>query len=149
MIRLALEKFSAPAFADKFSVARRDLATNGDEMWVAFDFESFEGVVIKIHLVRFSGNFAAVIRIVDDQVSVAPGLDRSFAWEESEDFRRLRAGGIDEPMDIDPATFDAVGEIEIDPVLKRRNAVWDSRKVMAAHDFLRRKIEGRVIGREG
>ena len=67
---------------------------------------------------RFSRNFTAVARIVDDQIGVAPGLDRSFAREQAEDSRRLRARGVDELMEIDSATFNAVGEKKIDPVLE-------------------------------
>ena len=104
-------------------------------MWAAFDFKSFEGIVIEIHLVRFRGNFAAVVGIVDDQIGVAPGLNRAFAREEAEEFRRLRAGGLDEPMQIDPAAFHAVGEVEIDAVLERRDAVRDFGEVAAAHDL--------------
>jgi hypothetical protein len=81
MIRLAFEKLSARHLADELSIARRDLAPNGDNIGAAFDFESFEGIVIEIHLVRFGRNVAAIVRIVDDQIGVAPDLNRAFARE--------------------------------------------------------------------
>ena len=50
--------------------------------------------------------------------SVGKNAPSSFARVESEDFRRLRARGIDKSMEIDPAAFNAVGEIEIDTLLE-------------------------------
>ena len=44
--------------------------------------------------------------------------------------------------------FDAVGVVEIDAIFERRNAVGDLGEIVAAHGFLRREIERRVIGRE-
>ena len=61
MCRLALEHFAAAKFADEFAIARRDFAAHGHDMGSAFDFHSFERIVIDMHLVRFGENRPAVI----------------------------------------------------------------------------------------
>ena len=46
MRRLAFEKSATPKFADKFSVTCGDLSAYGHDMGPAFDFKTFERIVV-------------------------------------------------------------------------------------------------------
>ena len=118
VVRFAGEKFSAAHLADELALSCRHLPAHGYDMRSPFDFETFERVVIEVHLMRRGRNFSAVIRIINHQVGVAPELDRPFAREEAEDFCGLRARGFDELMEIDPTALHPVGVIKIDPILE-------------------------------
>lgn len=134
---------------EELSVLCDNSSANCYRVRAAFDLETFEGVIVQIHLVSLSGDFAAVGRVVDDQVGISAQLNRAFAREEAEDFGRVRARRRDELMQVDPATIDAVGVVEVDAVFETRNAIRDLGEIIAPHEFLGREIEGRVIGREG
>src|ERR1700726_4337643 len=97
---------------------------------------------------RFSGDFSAIIRIVNDEIGIAAHLDRSFAWKESEKLRRLRARSVDEPLEVQLSAFHAVREIKIDSVFQGRNSVWNFGEIIFAHLFLG-EIERRMISSQG
>src|SRR4051812_1573563 len=61
MVRLALKKFPASNVADEFPIPCSNLAADGDDVRPPFDLESFERIVIQIHLMSFGGNFSAII----------------------------------------------------------------------------------------
>ena len=103
MIRRAREEFPAADLADEFSVPGCDLAANRNDVGATFDFETFEGVVIQIHQVRFRGDFSSIIRVVNDEVGVAPELDGAFAREEAEELGGVWAGGGDGVVGSGPA----------------------------------------------
>lgn len=69
--RLAGEKLPATDFANELPIARRDFPAHSYDMGPAFNFESFKGVIIEIHLVGLGGDSAAVVRIVNHEISVA------------------------------------------------------------------------------
>src|SRR5262249_12387442 len=94
----ALEHLPVLVVADEFAVAHLNLAADRDSGGFAFDWPAFKSAVVDIHLLRFRRDVAAVGGIVNHQVGVAAELDCSLAREEAEDFRGLRAGGIDEAM---------------------------------------------------
>ena len=48
----ALDQFSASSFADKLSITCRYFASHSHDAWSSFDLETFERVVIEIHLMR-------------------------------------------------------------------------------------------------
>ena len=88
MRRLALEKSSAPKFADELTIARGDFSAHGDNMRATFDLETFKGIVIDVHEMRLRGNFSAIVWIVDDEIRIAADLDRTFARKKAEQFCR-------------------------------------------------------------
>src|SRR6185312_1223797 len=108
MTRLTLQKFSATEFANEFSVAHGDFATNGDRTRAAFEFPAFEGAVIDIHVLRLHRNFAAIFGIEHDEVGIGTGLDGAFAWKEVEGFRDLCARDVHKGVQVDLSRFHAV-----------------------------------------
>lgn len=111
MSRFAVEELAAAGVADESTVARGNLAADGDDVRAAFDFPAFKGAVIDIHMMRLRGNFAAIIGVINHQVGVGTGLYGAFAGKKSKEFGGLRAGGIDELMQVDAAASHAVCKI--------------------------------------
>src|SRR5438132_9320828 len=109
---LAFQELAAAEFADEFAVTRRNFAADGDNVRPSLNLESFERIVVQVHLVRLGGNFSAIIRIVNDKVGVAADFDRAFARKQTKKFRGLRAGAVNKPLDVDPVSLHAVREIE-------------------------------------
>jgi len=118
MPRRALQKFPAPDFADEFSVASGHFAAHGDNARAAFDFPAFKRVVIAIDVLCLRGNFAAIFGVENDEVGIRARLDGALAREQIECFRHLRAGAIDEGMQIDFACLHAVGIKHVDAIFE-------------------------------
>src|SRR5260221_13732495 len=108
MHRRPREILSASECADEFPIAHCNLATHGYDARLAFDLPAFEGAVIDGHRLRRGGNRAAIIRIEHDEIRVAADGDRAFAREESEELRGLRAGDVDERVEVEPSALHAV-----------------------------------------
>src|SRR5438093_13370657 len=102
MCRLALEKFAAAEVAHKFAIARGDLAADGDDLRASLNLEAFKRIIIEIHLLGFRGDFAAMIWIVNNKVSVAAHFDFTFARIQTENLRRGGARRLDKAMHVDP-----------------------------------------------
>src|SRR5882724_8226854 len=105
MVRLTLEKFSATEYTDELSITRGDLAAHRHNMRPAFGLKAFKRIIIDVHLMSLHGNLSAVVRIVDDEISVTSDSNRAFAWKQSKKLRCLGAGGINKPLDVDLAGF--------------------------------------------
>src|SRR6476661_4446655 len=116
MRRFAAEKLTAGLVADELTIAGLDFAADCDDAGAAFDSQALEAAVIDVHVVSLRGDRAAVVGVVDDKVGVAAGGDCAFAREEAEEARGLRAGGIDEAMEVDAAFGDAVGVEQVHAV---------------------------------
>src|SRR4051812_29050785 len=142
------QQLAAPDFADGFTITHRNCATDSDDTRTTLDFHTFEGIIIKVHGVGFSGNLALVIRIINDKVGIRTGLDGAFAREEAKDFRSLGAGSVNKLVQVDAASFDAVSVIKVYAIFERRNAIRDLGEVTFAHLLLRIEVERRVVGRQ-
>ena len=114
MTRLALEEFPVAMLADEFAAAHGNLAAHGDDARAAFEFPAFKRAVIQVHALRLHGDFAAIVRVIHDEVGVGAGLDCAFAREEIERLRDLRAGDIHEGVQINLARLHAVGVEQVD-----------------------------------
>src|SRR5262245_49234162 len=79
MGRFALQKSAAPDLADKFAVTRRDLAANSHDVRPAFDRQAFKRIVVNVHSLRLHRDRATIVWVIDHQVRIAAGLNRSFA----------------------------------------------------------------------
>ena len=69
----------------------------------AFDVPAFERAVVDRHLLRLRRNLAAIGGVVHHEVGVAADGDRALARVQAEQPGRLRAGGVDERVQVDPA----------------------------------------------
>ncbi len=99
--RFALQQAAASALADKFAISHLHFAAHSHDRGAAIDLHAFEAVVVVIRVLRFRGDHAAIIRIVDDQVGIAADGDGAFAGEKAEELRGARAGGIDEAVKVE------------------------------------------------
>src|SRR3954471_8109839 len=118
MIRRAFEELAAADGADEFAVADGDLAADGDDSGAAFDGPAFEAAVVDVHHLRGGGDFSAVGGVVDDEVRIGARLDGAFFREETEELRGLRAGNVDEGVEIEATGFNAVGVEEVYAILE-------------------------------
>src|ERR1017187_6814714 len=146
MTRLALEEFPVAVFADEFSIAHSHLTAHRYHARAALDFPAFKRAVIEIHVLRFHGNFAAIVRVIDHEVGIRAGLDRAFAREKIKRLRNLRAGGVHERVQVNLPRLHAVGVEQVDAFFERRNAVGNLGKIIFAHRLLRLEIERTVVG---
>ena len=96
---LTLEEASPSDLADKLAVANRNLAADRDDGWAAFDLPAFEGVVVDVLRLVFDGEFAQVIRVLNDKVGIRSGLDHALARIEVENLGRVGAGHRDELLE--------------------------------------------------
>lgn len=85
----ALKKLAAPWIANELAVARSNFSTNSNRLRSAFDLHFFKGIVVEIHVMGARGDFAAIGRIVDDEVGIGAGLNGAFAGEKAEYFLQL------------------------------------------------------------
>src|SRR5262245_12640631 len=103
MGRRALEELAAPYGAGEFSIAHRDLPAHRDDARAAFDFPTFERVVVHGLRLRFHRELPAIGGIVDHEVRIAPDGDGTFTREKTKEFRGIRARDSDERLQIEPA----------------------------------------------
>ena len=101
--RFALQEMAATAVADKRAIAHLHLAAHRDDGGAAIDLHAFEAVVVVVDVLRFGGDDAAVVGIVDHEIGIAAHGDGAFAREETEELRGARAGGVDEAMEVESA----------------------------------------------
>ncbi len=141
----ALQHAAATAFADELAIADLNFAANSHDGRATSDLHAFKTVVIVIGVLRFCGDRAAIIWIVDDEVGVAADGDGALAGEEPEELCGAGAGGVHKAIQGDAAGFDAVGVEKIDAILDAGNAVGNTDEGIFAKKFLR-GVEGAVIG---
>src|SRR5260370_40302875 len=120
---LALQHLAAAALPDEFSVAYLYLAAHRYHRWAAFDFYSFETIVVIVGVLRFGGDRTAVIRIVNHQVRVTAQGDRALAREKSKKFRGTSAGRVHKTVQAQPAAFHSVRVQKIDAYFNPWDAV--------------------------
>src|ERR1017187_633494 len=149
MTRLALEEFPVAVFADEFSIAHSHLTAHRYHARAALDFPAFKRAVIEIHVLRFHGNFAAIVRVIDHEVGIRAGLDRAFAREKIKRLRNLRAGGVHERVQVNLPRLHAVGVEQVDAFFERRNPIGNLGEIIFAHRLLRLEIERTVVGGNG
>src|ERR1039457_3860480 len=119
MIWFALEELAAAGLTDELPVTDCNLAAEGDHARAAFDRQALEGIVIHVHGLGLDRERAAIGWVKDDQVSVAAGLNSAFAREKAEQLRRLRAGDLDEAVQVEPAAVDTIGVEALHAVFQR------------------------------
>ncbi len=137
MAGFALEKPAPISLANEFAFPDGYLAANGHDMGPAFNRHPFESVVIHINTLRFRRDGSPILRIVNDQVCIAAGLNRALPGKQTKQFRGLGAGRIHKAVQIQSAAPDAVGVEGVDAILERRNAIGDSRKIAFTLSLLR------------
>ena len=63
-----------------------------------FDREAFEPAVIVVDVMVLRGDLSAILAVVDNKIGIGANRNRAFAWEETEELRRLCAQRIDEAV---------------------------------------------------
>src|SRR5208337_3326200 len=135
---LALKHLATAALADKLAVADLDFAAHGYDRRAAFDLHALETIVVVIDVLRFRGDHATVIRIVNHQVGIAAHGDRALAGEKPKKFRGARAGRVDKAVQIQASAFYTMRIEQIDAILDSGNAVGNVDERILAQEFLLR-----------
>ena len=105
------------------------------------DFPALKGIVVHGGGLGICGEGSAIFGIEKDQIGIAAWLDGALLREEVENFRCIRAGDIDECLEVEAAFADAVGVEEGDPVLQGGDAIRDFREIRQPHGFLGLKVK--------
>src|SRR5258707_7916359 len=122
---LALQELSVAQRADELSVAHLHFAADSNRGRSSFKVPTFEGAVVDIHLLRLGRDLASEIGIVDHEIGITSQCDGAFAREEPEQLCGLRATGVDESVQIDSTSLDAIGVNEVHAVFHTRDPVWN------------------------
>src|SRR5882724_1534237 len=136
MTRLALKHLAAATLTDEFSVAYLDFASHGHDRGATFDFRSFETIVVVVYMLRFRGDHATVVRVVNDEVGITAHGNRALAREKPKKFRGARARGVHEAIQIQASAFHPVRIQQIDAILDSRNPVGNIDERILAQKFL-------------
>src|SRR5882762_6560459 len=123
MTRLALKQLAAATLTDEFSVAYLDHASYGHDRRAALNLHSFETIVVVVYVLRFRGDHATVVRVVNDQVGITAHGNRALAREKAKKFRSARASGVDKTIQIQASAFHSMRVQKIDAILDSGNTV--------------------------
>src|SRR6266478_231393 len=136
MTRLALQHLAAATLTDEFSVAHLDDASHCHDRRAALNLHSFETIIVVVYMLRFRGDHATVVRVVNDEVGITAHGNRHLAREKPKKFRGARARGVHEAIQIQASAFHPVRIQQIDAILDSRNPVGNIDERIFAKKFL-------------
>src|SRR5216684_1005520 len=136
MTRLALKHLAAATLTDEFSVANLDHASHGHDRRAALNLHSFKTIVVVVYVLRFRGDHATVVRVINDEVGITAHGNRALAREKPKKLRGARASGVDETIQIQASAFHPMRIQQIDAILDSRNPVGNIDERIFAKKFL-------------
>src|SRR4051812_7904755 len=86
-----------------------------------------------------------IVGIEDDQIGVAAGCDRAFAWKEAEELGGSGTERIDEAVYVETSDAHSMCVHEVNTFFDARNAVWNLREGSRSKLFLV-QVERAMVG---